>query len=61
MTQTVQGSIRDFMVTVLSTMLVGEPRGIGEWDFAALIEGDHHRLLVDTGARPDMLLKNTQN
>ena len=61
MNKTTQGSLHDFTITVLSTMLVGERRGIGEWDFAALIEGDHHRLLVDTGARPDTLLKNTQN
>lgn len=32
----------------------------GEWGFAALVEVDHHRMLVDTGARPDTVLKNTQ-
>ena len=60
MNKTIQGSVQDFTLTVLSTMLVGEPRGIGEWGFAALVEVDHHRMLVDTGARPDTVLKNSQ-
>ena len=46
-------------VTVLSTMLGGDPNGgIGEWGFAALVEVDGRRLLVDTGARPETVLKN---
>ena len=46
-------------VTVLSTMLAGNPGGgIGEWGFAALLEVDGRRLLVDTGARQDTLLRN---
>ena len=46
-------------VTVLSTMLAGNPNGgIGEWGFAALIEVDGRRLLVDTGARPETVLQN---
>jgi 7,8-dihydropterin-6-yl-methyl-4-(beta-D-ribofuranosyl)aminobenzene 5'-phosphate synthase len=46
-------------VTVLSTMLAGNPDGgIGEWGFAALVEVDGRRLLVDTGARPETVLKN---
>jgi len=46
-------------VTVLSTMLAGNPSGgIGEWGFAALVEVDGRRLLVDTGARPETVLKN---
>lgn len=32
--------------------------GIGEWGFAALVEADGHRLLVDTGARPQTVLSN---
>ena len=60
MNKTIEDSLEDFTITVLSTMLVGEPRGIGEWGFAALVEADHHRMLVDTGARPDTVLKNTQ-
>jgi 7,8-dihydropterin-6-yl-methyl-4-(beta-D-ribofuranosyl)aminobenzene 5'-phosphate synthase len=47
-------------VTVLSTMLVGNggPSGIGEWGFAALLEVDGRRILIDTGARPETVLKN---
>jgi 7,8-dihydropterin-6-yl-methyl-4-(beta-D-ribofuranosyl)aminobenzene 5'-phosphate synthase len=46
-------------VTVLSTMLAGNPNGgIGEWGFAALVEVDGRRLLVDTGARAETVLKN---
>lgn len=47
-------------VTVLSTMLVAEPTGIGEWGFSALIEADGHRILVDTGARPETVLQNAR-
>jgi 7,8-dihydropterin-6-yl-methyl-4-(beta-D-ribofuranosyl)aminobenzene 5'-phosphate synthase len=60
MNETIPGSLQDFTITVLSTMLVGEPRGMGEWGFAALVEADDHRKLVHTGARPDTVLKNTQ-
>ena len=46
-------------VTVLSTMLVGSPSaGVGEWGFAAVLEVDGQRLLVDTGARAETVLKN---
>jgi 7,8-dihydropterin-6-yl-methyl-4-(beta-D-ribofuranosyl)aminobenzene 5'-phosphate synthase len=46
-------------VTVLSTMLSGNPdEGVGEWGFAALIEVDRRRLLVDTGARAETVLRN---
>ncbi len=44
-------------VTVLSTMLTSGP-GLGEWGFAALIEADGRRWLVDTGARAETVLKN---
>lgn len=48
-------------VTVLSTMLAGDSRkGIGEWGFAALLEVDGKRLLVDTGARPETVLRNSE-
>ena len=46
MNKTIQGSIQDFKITVLSTVLVGEPRGIGEWGFVALVEVDRQRILV---------------
>ena len=46
-------------VTVLSTMLVGDTRaGIGEWGFAAVLEVDGRRLLIDTGARAETVLNN---
>ncbi len=46
-------------LTVLSTMLAGDPgRGIGEWGYSALIEVDGKRLLLDTGARPETVLRN---
>ncbi len=48
-------------VTILSTMLAGDPgRGIGEWGFAALLEVDGRRLLIDTGARPGTVLQNAR-
>jgi 7,8-dihydropterin-6-yl-methyl-4-(beta-D-ribofuranosyl)aminobenzene 5'-phosphate synthase len=49
------GSVK---VTVLSTMLADA--GIGEWGFAALVEADGHRILFDTGARPDTVLSNAR-
>ncbi len=52
---------RDVKVTVLSTMLAGDPgAGIGEWGFAALVEVDGRRFLFDTGARPDVVLANAR-
>jgi 7,8-dihydropterin-6-yl-methyl-4-(beta-D-ribofuranosyl)aminobenzene 5'-phosphate synthase len=48
-------------VTVLSTMLAGDPeRGIGEWGFAALVEVDGRTLLVDAGQRPETVLRNAE-
>ncbi|HQZ19214.1 MAG TPA: DUF4440 domain-containing protein, partial [Vicinamibacteria bacterium] len=44
-------------VTVLSTMLTSGP-GFGEWGFAALLEADGKRWLIDTGARAETVLKN---
>jgi 7,8-dihydropterin-6-yl-methyl-4-(beta-D-ribofuranosyl)aminobenzene 5'-phosphate synthase len=48
--------VRSLRVTILSTMLADQ--GIGEWGFAALVEADGHRLLFDTGNRPDTVLTN---
>lgn len=52
--------VTNMKVTVLSTMLVGEggANGIGEWGFAALLEADGRKILIDTGARPETVLKN---
>jgi 7,8-dihydropterin-6-yl-methyl-4-(beta-D-ribofuranosyl)aminobenzene 5'-phosphate synthase len=48
-------------VTILSTMLVGSnAAGIGEWGFAAVLDVDGRRLLVDTGARAETVLKNAE-
>lgn len=46
-------------VTVLSTMLA-DLTGIGEWGFAALVEVDGYRLLFDTGAREETVLRNAE-
>jgi 7,8-dihydropterin-6-yl-methyl-4-(beta-D-ribofuranosyl)aminobenzene 5'-phosphate synthase len=53
--------IRGFRITILSTMLVGDAVGIGEWGFAALVEADGHRVLVDTGAHPNTVLENARD
>jgi 7,8-dihydropterin-6-yl-methyl-4-(beta-D-ribofuranosyl)aminobenzene 5'-phosphate synthase len=50
--------VKTLKVTILSTMLADE--GIGEWGFAALVESDGHRILVDTGARPETVLLNAR-
>jgi len=52
--------IHALKVTILSTMLVGDTIGIGEWGFSALVEADGHEILVDTGARPDTVLQNSR-
>jgi 7,8-dihydropterin-6-yl-methyl-4-(beta-D-ribofuranosyl)aminobenzene 5'-phosphate synthase len=52
-------SVSSVNITVLSTMLA-DTKGLGEWGFAALVEADGHRLLFDTGARPDTVLKNAR-
>ncbi len=52
--------VKALKVTVLSTMLVGGAgsSGIGEWGFAAVLEADGRRILIDTGARAETVLKN---
>lgn len=44
-------------IKVLSTMLT-DTRGFGEWGFAALVEADGRRILFDTGANEDTVLRN---
>src|SRR5277367_1735943 len=51
--------VRSLRVQVLSTMLTSD-EGIGEWGFAAVVEVDGHRILFDTGARPDTVLNNAK-
>ena len=59
--QSTDALIHSFKITVLSTMLVGEPTGIGEWGFAALVETAGHKVLVDTGAHPETVLENARD
>jgi 7,8-dihydropterin-6-yl-methyl-4-(beta-D-ribofuranosyl)aminobenzene 5'-phosphate synthase len=51
--------VHSLRITILSTMLAdgGE---LGEWGFAALVEADGRRILFDTGAHPDVVLKNAK-
>ena len=48
--------VRTAKITILSTMLA--EKGIGEWGFSALVEVDGKRILFDTGAQPDTVLRN---
>jgi 7,8-dihydropterin-6-yl-methyl-4-(beta-D-ribofuranosyl)aminobenzene 5'-phosphate synthase len=61
MAEATQHQIRQFKITILSTMLVGDTIGIGEWGFAALVDVDGHRVLVDTGAYPDTVIRNARD
>jgi 7,8-dihydropterin-6-yl-methyl-4-(beta-D-ribofuranosyl)aminobenzene 5'-phosphate synthase len=53
------GRVGALKVTIISTMLA-DNRGIGEWGFSALVDADGHRLLFDTGARPETVLRNAE-
>jgi 7,8-dihydropterin-6-yl-methyl-4-(beta-D-ribofuranosyl)aminobenzene 5'-phosphate synthase len=53
--------VQALKVTILSTMLVGDTAGIGEWGFSALVEADGRRILVDTGSHPDTVLENARD
>lgn len=52
--------IQTVKITLLSTMLA-DGSELGEWGFAALVEADGHRLLFDTGAHTDVVLKNVKS
>ncbi len=58
---TTEHQIQRLKITILSTMLVGDTTGIGEWGFAALVDVDGHRMLVDTGAHPDTVIRNAHD
>jgi 7,8-dihydropterin-6-yl-methyl-4-(beta-D-ribofuranosyl)aminobenzene 5'-phosphate synthase len=63
-TTSVAGSpaqVRALKITVLSTMLVGDLAGMGEWGFSALVEADGHRILLDTGSHPETVLQNARD
>lgn len=49
--------VTDLKITILSTMLA-DGQELGEWGFSALVAVDGHRLLFDTGAHSDVVLKN---
>ena len=53
--------IHALKITVLSTMLVGDREGLGEWGFSALVEADGHRILLDTGSHPETVLENARD
>ena len=36
------------------------PKGTGDWGVAALLEADGRRILIDTGARPETVLRNVE-
>jgi 7,8-dihydropterin-6-yl-methyl-4-(beta-D-ribofuranosyl)aminobenzene 5'-phosphate synthase len=57
--ETPRAQVRELKITILSTMLA-DGRELGEWGFAALVEVDGRRILFDTGARDDLVLKNAQ-
>jgi len=51
--------VHSLKITVLSTMLA-DGAELGEWGFSALVEADGHRILYDTGAHTDVVLRNAQ-
>jgi len=53
-------AVRSLKITILSTMLADGPE-LGEWGFAALVEVEGRRILFDTGAHRDVVLRNAQS
>ena len=50
--------IKDFKITILSTML--SDSHIGEWGFSAMIEADGKRILFDAGSRENTVVQNAK-
>lgn len=50
--------VKTLKITILSTMLADD--GLGEWGFSALVDTDGHKILFDTGARPNTVLENAK-
>ena len=50
--------VHPLKITILDTFVAGG--GIGEWGFSALVEADGHRILYDTGALSDAVLRNAR-
>jgi 7,8-dihydropterin-6-yl-methyl-4-(beta-D-ribofuranosyl)aminobenzene 5'-phosphate synthase len=57
--QATDAGAKSLKITVLSTMLT-DIDGIGEWGFAAVVEVDGCRVLFDTGARRETVLRNAE-
>jgi 7,8-dihydropterin-6-yl-methyl-4-(beta-D-ribofuranosyl)aminobenzene 5'-phosphate synthase len=53
------GRVHALKITLLSTMLADDAE-LGEWGFSALVEADGRRILFDTGAHTDLVLKNAR-
>src|SRR5579871_542018 len=51
--------VQSIDVKILSTVLA-DTAGVGEWGFSALVVADGHRILFDTGARPETVLNNAR-
>ena len=58
--QETAGRVKALKITVLSTMLADGEDQLGEWGFSALVEADGHRILFDTGAHTDVVLRNAR-
>ena len=53
--------VQTLKITVLVTNVAGNPHeGDGEWGYSALVEVDGHKMLYDTGASPDLVLRNAR-
>ena len=50
--------IKDFKITILSTMF--SDTYIGEWGFSAIIEADGQRILFDTGSIGNTVFRNAR-
>jgi 7,8-dihydropterin-6-yl-methyl-4-(beta-D-ribofuranosyl)aminobenzene 5'-phosphate synthase len=54
-------AVQALKITVLVTNLAGDPHeGQGEWGYSALVEADGHKILYDTGASADLVLRNAR-
>lgn len=40
--------------------MLADRAGVGEWGFSALVMANGHRILFDTGARPETVLRNAE-
>lgn len=58
--ETPPAPVKALKITILSTMLA-DGQELGEWGFAALVEVDGRRILFDTGAHTDVVLKNVRS